>query len=624
MIRLKVFIPALLFVGLILFIGYFRIDAWVKSWIESGISAVTQTKTDISHLQVSFKRSALHIERLAIASRDDEMKNTVEFEDIYVGFEMLPLLRKRVVFDELSVRGVAFGTTRTTSGKLLIKKDDSPSWLSQKSAEALSALKKEYQTLPAAKLLDYAVPTDPEDVMSALQLKSPEAFKASMAVAEQYRGQWASRMSEFRDLKEYEERIAESRKLAQNPPQNPEAILQAVETINKNYVYFQDEKKRAQLLINDADIDFKRIQRAYDAAKEALEGDFDRAKRMVGLDSLNVGNLSKMIFGPVWMDRVEMVLKYHALMRKTLASKREGSVEVKQRSKGREIIFLREKEQPQFVLTKSELSMKGIESGDKQLYALNINNLNSAPKLSGKHSTIEFKADLKDALMDQVLFKALWDYTTDKAKDDFQLTIEKLRANSWPVGIPVALPLRLEKGMAKVESKLNFEGDSMKWVNRIAFNDVEWNVSELPQHGFVTPVIKEVLSHAKQFDVEVELHMVGNALNFEVKSDLDKILKEAISAVVQKQLAEFQEKLHREVDNRVSAYREQANNQVSAFKDEAQKKVASYVQKLTAYADEANKLQETLKKKAGERATDSIQKNIPNVSNALKGIKNPF
>lgn len=628
MIRLKIFIPAILLLCLVLFLAYFRLDYWVKSAIENGVSAITQTKTDISDLEISFKNSSLLIRKLEIASAEDEMKNAVEFENIFVGFEILPLLKKRFVMDAFEIKGIALGTKRRRSGRLPPKKKEPPSWLSKKAQASLDTLEREMADMPVAKLLDYSVPTDTNEIMNSLKLQSPDAFKAVMVDAEQMRGQWVGRFEQFRDFKEYDDRMTEARRWAQNAPQNPQEVLRAIESLKKNYDFFMDEKKRAALLVNDVDIDFKKIQRNYDSAKTALDADFERAKSMVSLDALNINNLSRMIFGPVWIERIETILRYHHMLRSALTSKKDEDVEVQKRSRGRDIIFLKEKALPGFVLNKAEFSVKGIEGGDQkmvtQVYALKLNNINSAPVLSGKPSAAEFKADLKDMMVSGVLFKALWDYTGPKPTDDFHLTLDRLKASAWPVGIPNLLPVKLEKGVAQVQSDLLFESESMKWTSKVSFKEVEWDLEELPRHGFVSPVLKEILNRVKDFSLEFEMKSDDKGLNLEIHSDLDKSLKDGIQAIMQKGLEDLQEKVRREVEVKVAAYREQANSQMTSFKNEAQKRVESYVQKATAYADEARKIQDSLQKKASNSALDGVKKNLPSLPNTLKGIKSPF
>ncbi len=634
-IRLKVFIPVVLLIALIVGVAFLKIEGWLKNWIENGISSITDTKTDITALSLSFNESSLKIKRLEIASSEEEFKNAVEFEDIVINFQTLPLLKKRFVIDEFSVKGIAWGTNRRTSGFLPPKPKAPPSWVSKQFDQAFQSLKTEISDLPVSKMLDFEIPRDPREIVNTLNLQSMEAYKHSMTTIEELKSAWAVRFKDLRDLKEYESRIADARKLASNPPKNPQDILAAVQTIKATYDFFDAEKTKAENLVGDVQKDAGKVQTEYDAAKKAFDADLERAKKAVSLEELNVGNLSKILFGPEWVGRAEMVLRYHKLLRKYMASKTAGAgVEVKkpERAKGRDIIFVHERQEPSFVLAKSDFSMKGIEAGDRkivsQLYQLNLIDLNSAPKLYGKPSSIEVKASFTNSPIGETKFKAFWDYTKETDKDEFSLAVSKIKAESWPIGIPKVFPIRMASGMADSSSNLKFDGDQMSWVSRIQFRDIVWDTKEVPKRGVIAPIMDEVFAQLKGFELEIELKSTEKGLDFHITSDLDKKIKDGVDAGVRKKVAEFQERLTKEVEGRVAQVKEQANKQVAQFQSEVKDRVQTFVQKATSYRDEADGLQKQLKEKAESAATGKIKESLDdvqkNLGNPLKKLKRPF
>jgi uncharacterized protein (TIGR03545 family) len=166
MIRLKVFFPVLLLVGLVGFILVWRLDVWVKSGLESAISAVTGTKTEISSLSISLKNSSLKIGRLRIASPHQEFKNLIELAEIVVDFQTLPILEKRVVIDEFSMKGIDWQTPRATSGFLPPAPQSSePSIFSSLVDESFRKIKDEFAAMPVTQLVDFQVPDSPKEIM---------------------------------------------------------------------------------------------------------------------------------------------------------------------------------------------------------------------------------------------------------------------------------------------------------------------------------------------------------------------------------------------------------------------------------------------------------------------------
>ena len=95
MIRWKVFIPVFLVFALVSWFAIYRLDLFVKGMIENAISAVTGTRTDITTLRISLFDSKMTVKRLEIASKEEPMKNAIEFGGIAIDFQFLPLLQKR-------------------------------------------------------------------------------------------------------------------------------------------------------------------------------------------------------------------------------------------------------------------------------------------------------------------------------------------------------------------------------------------------------------------------------------------------------------------------------------------------------------------------------------------------
>lgn len=632
--RLKVFLPAVLLVALVTYVVSLKLEVWLKHWIEDGISAITQTRTDISHLELSFKNSSLKLKRLEIASSEDEFKNLIEFENIVIDFQTLPLLQKRLVIDNFSITGLAWGTKRTRSGFLPPKPPAPPSWLSKEFDKAFSSLKTEMAELPIAKLLDFDIPKDPRELVNLVDLKSIEAFKQTTTFVEEKKSEWTEKMKELRDISEYEKRFAEVKQFVDRPPQNPQDVLKAVETIQSTVQYFENEKKRAEDLIHKISDDAQKVTGQVDAAQKALADDYERAKKVLSLEDLSVDHFSKILFGPEWVQRVNLVLTYHKMLRSLLASKpADEGVEVKKRAKGRDIIFIKEKKEPGFLLSKSEFSVNGIEQGDRkmvsQIYRLKLDSINSAPRIYSKPMEIELSADLKHLIVDKIFFDAVLDYTKPVDREEFKVGLQNFKAEDWPVGIPNVFDIRMSKGVANSETSLKFEGDELLWKSQVSFKDVVWDLKQIPKRGILMPIFDEVFQRLGSFELKMVLRSTKEGLDFDVDSDLDKKMKEAIDAGVRKKVAEFQERVRKEVDGRIELFRSQALKQVSSFQADVVDRIQGVISKLSTYSQEAEKAIDRVKKSGEDAARrklqDEVQKSLPSgIPNPLKGIKRPF
>jgi uncharacterized protein (TIGR03545 family) len=634
MIRLKVFIPVVLIILLAVGTVLFYLEDWVKNKIENAISAITDTRTDITRLKISFSESSIKIKRLEIASSENEFKNAVEFEDIIIDLEALPLLKKRFVVDEFSVKGIQWGTKRSKSGKLPPKINiiSQPTWFSEFKNEALDRIKTEFENLPVSQFTDFRIPSDPREILDRLDLKSAEAYKTVITHGQELKGQWVERISEIKDTRNLEAKIKEVRDLAKDVPASPQDVLVRVQKAQESIEFFKKEEQRVSHYVSDVKNDVQKIQSDYKTAVDAFEVDFSKAKSMISLDQLKLDNLSRLLFGPQALSKVHQVLRLHSMMRDLLASNtKEEDVQVRKRAKGRDIVFVAEKNEPSFILEKSDFSVKGVEGGDRsrlaQVYDLKLRAINSSPRIYGKPSTVEFKGQFKEGVLNEAQFNALWDYTTNKPIDDFKLDARKIKAEGWPMGIPNFFPLKIGSGVANASSELRFEGDKMHWVSKIEFADIAWNFSDVPRQGLITELLNHVFERIKNFSLEIKLKSENSDLDFDVSSDLDGIVKSAVQAEIQKKISEYQARLKQELENRVAKLQSEAQKIIKDFQSEFQDRAESSLKQVAGYQDEVGRIQDEIKKKGQRGAEEKLKdmiKGAPSGGDPLKKIKKLF
>lgn len=647
MIRWKVFLPVFAIVILVGWFAVYRIDSWLKSTIESSISSLTGTKTDIEGLRLSFSESSLRIRRLQIASSRHELKNMMEFGDIIFDFQFLPLLEKRVVLDDFSIKGVDWSTDRESSGFLPPRqKRKSQSWMTPYINQAFNEIQAELAELPVNKLVDFDLPDNPKQILDQLDLKSEQALKEAIAQFQQSRTEWSGRFNELRDLSEYKRFASQLKSLSSSLPQDPQAIQKRISEIRSVIQFFQSEKNKVENLWGAVQKEASELKGTYDLALSSIEEDYSRAKDLVSIDQLNLNNLSRLIFGQYWVDRVALALQYHALMREKLAlvTADEESVEVQQRASGRDIIFVTPKKKPSFVLAHSEMSVHGLENEDagrlSQVYALKLEHLNSNPRIYGEPSRVHLDANFREALISRAQLNLLWDYREGQNQDQYSLQVDRIQANQWPVGIPRVFELQIKEGLAFSKSEFRSAGDELQWTNRIDFREVQWEMPGAGAMGFLVRGLFDVIRRIPAFFLEIEVRKAPQGeekagFSFKVRSDLDQHLGSAIRALIEEQLDRFLKRL-----------RETLNGQIAKYQKEAQESLAEYQAQVVDHLSEkknfvetqlneaqsqiqrlekkAKALAEQKAKEAARKATEQAKPKLDKLKNSLPKIKSPF
>lgn len=626
--RFKVFIPIVLLVALVAWAALYRVDAWLDSAIESSLSALTGTKTDVDGLELSFKKSRLVIKRIQIASRQEEFKNLIELEDLIFDFEFYPLLEKRVVLEDFSIKGIDWWTPRKTSGFLPVSsKKAERSWLSPYIDQAFDRVKQEYKQLPVAKLAEFELPDDVRDVLNRLELESEKALKDSIAKLQLSRSEWGARADDLRDISEYKRYWKEFEALASGVPNDPAKIASRVKSIKNIIDIFETEKNKASDLLGNVRSEYKALKSNYSSAVDAIKKDYARAKALVSIDELNMKNLSKLIFGQQWISRFEMALQYQDLFRQKLAllteSEEAEDVEVKKRALGRDIVFVVQREKPSFVLESAAFKVKGLEKEEagflSQTYSLEMADLNSNPRIYGKPSSLNVSALFREAPLAGAQLDMFWDYTKPVPEDRYELKVQKILAKDWPVGIPYIFEVSFKEGLANTHSSLSYKGDDMSLINRVNFSGVKWELPTFANLGFLIRAMYGVLTRIDNFYVEFELRKSRAddetrklKLDYIVRSDLDSHLNRAIQALIQEELEKFKKKLERAINNQVNKYKRQGQELVEEYNSQLlneieskKKQASSYVKKAEAKVKE---LEDRIKKIAKDRAQAATKK----------------
>ena len=81
-----------------------------------------------------------------------------------------------------------------------------------------------------------------------------------------------------------------------------------------------------------------------------INKDIDSLSSKVALPGLDTRNISRILFGQQWINRTDKIIYYMALIKKYMPEKK-AKKEVKERQKGRDIIF-KQKQYPDLLISK--------------------------------------------------------------------------------------------------------------------------------------------------------------------------------------------------------------------------------------------------------------------------------
>ncbi len=616
-IRWKFFISVLIFLGVISWVLVFCLDGMVKSAVESGISSITNTKTDVSGLKVSLLNSSLRIHRLEIASKADPMKNTIEFSDITIDFQTLPLLERRFIVDDFSMTGIQWGTPRKTSGALPPRAPREETWYSGISDKAFAKLEDEFNDLPVSQLTTFSIPDNVDEILSRLDFPAVDAFKKIATDAQELKANVKVHLKEVADLSDEKKLLSEARELTKNVPQDPAEVLRRAEMIRSFINKLGEQKTEYEGILSQLKKDYESAEKTYRLAETSVQQTYRRARDLVGVKALDTRSIMKIIFGTQWVKHAHETMKMHSQLRRVLSHITQGSdegIEIYPRASGRDIVFVSPKKKPSVVLTKSEFSVNVLDGGDRkdieQRYALDLRNITSAPSLSPEPMRAKIQAMFKDMMVAEVSLDAHLDYRRPELKDIFRADVRRIRASDWPVGIPKLFPVKITSGTADAHVEFEFVGSQLVWKNVVKFQGVQWDFSEVPKAGVLTPLLEKIFADISNFTVGFTLNSRNQAIDLDVSSDLSTLIQAGVSRLLDQKLKELEDRIRRAIDGRIESSKALAAQELKDLQGQTMSAVNAQIDAVNASTGELKKSLDDLTRKTRDAAEDKIKSGL--------------
>lgn len=150
-------------------------DALIKKGMKSGLEAIFGARCDIAYLHLGILDANFSVRGLEVANKKKTMTNLFEVGNITMDFDLVQLLRKRFVAENLEISNVQVGTPRKTDGALPPKPPKEPSEFQKK----LTAFALEKKEVLKDSISGIFAQYNPETLLANFydQLSSPEVAK---------------------------------------------------------------------------------------------------------------------------------------------------------------------------------------------------------------------------------------------------------------------------------------------------------------------------------------------------------------------------------------------------------------------------------------------------------------
>ena len=574
-IRWSFLIITAIIIALIAILNILFFDKILKKIIISAGQTAVGAKVEIDYLKTSFKNCSVTINGFRAADKNNYFKNLVDIEKIRFDVRFAPLLRKKVVIDEMSVDGLRWQTDRKTSGELpKKKKSNEESKFSKMFKSAKDKTVTEFNNLPSVemfnKIQDQIKNFDINKLIEDSGLSSiKEVEKVSTDLQNKYKS-YQDKINNFN----YEEKINNAKTLADELSKSKFGSLADISKTAKKVSELKAIKKEFDDILTELNNAKKDVSATVDVTKQiknTVTKDVNMICEKISIPTLNTKNISQMIFGTKWVSRVEKTLYYISIIKQYIpeGSEEKEVKEVKQRALGRDILF-REKLYPSLLISLMKLSGTTAKTKEEQGIDFSglIKNISSSPSLVNAPITLELNGN---NATQKLAVSGLFDHRTKDSKDNIKVELTGLSGTLLNIEPNDYLPL-VDTANVNVAGTFDLNNSGFLCSADIAFKDIKEKALSSVDGNL--KYLVQITNSIKSFDVNL-MAQTQDSENLDVKisSDIDKKLYDAMSKMFSAKVNEAKDKIKQKVNELAQAKVKEIEKSLQGQKDTVLKQI---------------------------------------------------
>lgn len=549
---------------------FFAFDPLLKWGMIKGIQKAAKAKAEIAELETGFFPPRLRMAGVAVGDSDNEFRNVVEFAELSFEAEGQPLLEKKLVVDEASLKGLRFGTPRDTSAKLTFAGEESGgSRLAGKMAEeaenfALDRISDAKTDLAA----DYKV--DPDDL---------ESVKLARELEESYKANYAEIAAKFDDGK-YKAEMDELKARYDKAKDEKNFIKQAKEygdiarDAKKLMDSFKKDKAAAEAALAEAKGAFKKIE-------EARKRDQAAVMSKMKLPSLDTDSIARMLAGPMIAEKTEQAMKGVTVAKKYMPSGAKGVLK-NEAPRGREVHFPKEKSYPTLLIRK--LALTGEMGLDRPLdYAGTITGITTQPQVYGKPTIVEIDGEKAPR---RLTLRSVIDAAGEALRTQTKLAYSGMKVDGTRLGSPSSLAVEIKGGSAALQAALKTEGERIGGRADIRITGASFSPSaESIKAAPLRSAVENTFAGLSSASIGAEIGGTFAKPEMDVSTDLAEKLSKAFSNAMGAELKKAQDAARAKVDEALKPYKDRLDSVAAAKQAELSNKLSASGDRLSAEGD---------------------------------------
>ncbi|HPM05874.1 MAG TPA: TIGR03545 family protein [Treponemataceae bacterium] len=602
-------------------------DLVLKIAVQKIGESIFQAKCDIDYAKIELINAHIRLDGIQQADKNAPMKNLFEIDRIDIDFDLLQLLKKKFVSENIEVRNIAFGTDRKSSGFIPQKEKKQKEKKEGDGFDFNSLLSLPIIQDEKNDIIESLSSFNPETILSNLNdsLRSPDLAKTVIDDVELLYRKYEKLPNEFEIAsKDVQEKIKEIQAIdIEELKKNPTKIPEAISLVQSSLDLTKEIKTKIDKTSSELQGDVKKVSAYSKEIQTAFNADLTFvSKEINSLTSFRLGDAKTIMTDELEKIAIRSLGKYYPYAVLGLEKVKEFSTKPKKEVKPK-------KEKKRIIRTGRIITYK--KDTKPSILLQNIH-------LSSLVSDWDISADIKDISNDMDLWgrptsaEFIFDTSSIKNFGSLVFDLRESRENLIAVqydgsGYPMDLSkisqslmegaesqklsipgLPLISGTSKIQSKLVADDFNVFAIEGSLLLDPCSVQSASFEPEFVYNLYARALQKLNSLDASFKIQNTKDAgFDLKISSDIDAQFIEIFSELMNEEITSIQQAATKEVEAFLRESLAPVYDAIGEF-NSIDELIENQKKKLEGYQKEAEKKISELKQIASNRLEEEKQK----------------
>ncbi len=523
-IRWQGLIAFFVVVGVIVVFWLLVVDGIVKHLIQKTGTQIVGAEVDVKKADVRLFPLGVTLTGLQVTNPRAPNTNSLECARIAFSLDSLNLLRRKTIINEMAVEGLRFDTERKRPGK--VKKPPE-----KKKGEA-------QQTL-------FSLPVQKPDIKKILEnehLESLKVVETAKAELQKKKADWQQRIEEMPNkakLDAYKARIEKIKQLPKGDILGMTGQLGEVRALRRDIEQDIDRVKSARTAFST---DLGSAKNIVARAEKAPRDDVKRLRDKYSISPAGLANMTHLLFGDkisswvhsglLWYNRIQPVVE------RAKAKKGDVTVVKHIRERGVDVRFKEYRPLPDFLIDRTAVSA---ETAAGNLSGL-IRNITPDQDVLRIPLTFSLTGEKLKAAKSIALTGTLNHIIPARPEDAARIVASGLKVTDMILSDLKELPISMKEGLIDFDLQGSFT-KALSARLKANVNSAKMNVGGDQTSNPFVAAVRSALSRVTNFSLSADIAGTLEDYTMKISSDLDKVLKTAVTSVVKEQSAKLEQEL---------------------------------------------------------------------------------